>query len=440
MELAEAEQGARQEARRIQEEVRHQLQLRMLKEEEAIKEEFRLKQRERQERNSRQEKETDRQQRQALNALQSELQSELDSLKAAFAKRLQDSQRENLQLIAYGREELLGKVKSARLSHSAEMKSVQKDHEEKVQAMRAAHQEAKAKIFGTQSQTPLSKKSSSSNEEHDRQAASSNQRFASRDGDCDFLEPGHSPSTEDSGASADLASDEVDDDVAIIEAVAAEAKREVEKERDRQIQAEIRQLQTETVRLERQWKAKADEECRRIQAARDAEEKLLHQKQKQWTDEIAELVTDKEELLSESRQLSGRIEELNMEAARISGEVSHCDSELSHVKQRIEQAKREQVAMRSKKKEHIAKKRAELEKRLEIATKVYKQRVAENEACMTELHEKHEEELNRLDKEVKRDVARKEEQLEVLRDALQTEKVKLAKIEKLLKQYGSKPS
>jgi hypothetical protein len=37
MELAELEQEARQEARRMQEEVRHQLQLKMLKEEEAIK-------------------------------------------------------------------------------------------------------------------------------------------------------------------------------------------------------------------------------------------------------------------------------------------------------------------------------------------------------------------------------------------------------------------
>jgi hypothetical protein len=46
-------------------------------------------------------------------------------------------------------------------------------------------------------------------------------------------------------------------------------------ERDRRLQAEIRHLQVETVKLERGWRAAANEEKASIMAARDKEEKQM---------------------------------------------------------------------------------------------------------------------------------------------------------------------
>lgn len=50
----------------------------------------------------------------------------------------------------------------------------------------------------------------------------------------------------------------------------------------------------------------------------------------------------------------------------------------------------------------------------------------------------HQNELERLDTEVKSTLENKDEEIEYLRDSVHTEKVKAVRLEKLLKQYSSR--
>jgi hypothetical protein len=52
------------------------------------------------------------------------------------------------------------------------------------------------------------------------------------------------------------------------------------------------------------------------------------------------------------------------------------------------------------------------------------------------LEDSHRQALEAMDRQIKAEVAQREEELEYLRDAVHTEKVKLAKLEKLLLQYS----
>lgn len=57
------------------------------------------------------------------------------------------------------------------------------------------------------------------------------------------------------------------------------------------------------------------------------------------------------------------------------------------------------------------------------------------QASLQSLEKAHDDRLNAINAEVKHDLARKDEELDLLRDAVQTEKVKLAKLKKLLSRY-----
>ena len=61
-------------------------------------------------------------------------------------------------------------------------------------------------------------------------------------------------------------------------------------------------------------------------------------------------------------------------------------------------------------------------------------------AAVEELRAEHERALTELDRGVKAEVSQKDEEIAVLGDAIQTEKVKLARITKLLKKYTSSSS
>jgi DNA anti-recombination protein RmuC len=56
-------------------------------------------------------------------------------------------------------------------------------------------------------------------------------------------------------------------------------------------------------------------------------------------------------------------------------------------------------------------------------------------ASLQALEKAHDDRLNAINAEVKHDLARKDEELDTMRDAVQTEKVKLAKLKKLLSRY-----
>ena len=79
-------------------------------------------------------------------------------------------------------------------------------------------------------------------------------------------------------------------------------REEAHKDRDRRLQSEIRSLQAESVRLERAWKARAEEEKQYVKDSRDKEEKQSARRQRQLNDENAELMSLKEQLAQDSRR------------------------------------------------------------------------------------------------------------------------------------------
>jgi hypothetical protein len=74
------------------------------------------------------------------------------------------------------------------------------------------------------------------------------------------------------------------------------SRKETESKRDRQIQAEIRQLEAETIKLERELKAKVEHEKQSILSLTKAEEENLCNQAIHLTNEVTELVKERESL------------------------------------------------------------------------------------------------------------------------------------------------
>ena len=94
-------------------------------------------------------------------------------------------------------------------------------------------------------------------------------------------------------------------------------RKAAEEERDRRIQAEIRVVQAECIRIEREGKTNVEAEKKRILESREREEREALRRQRKLTDQIAELSLEKEQLLSEAEVLEGTAGEYNDEIAAL---------------------------------------------------------------------------------------------------------------------------
>lgn len=73
-------------------------------------------------------------------------------------------------------------------------------------------------------------------------------------------------------------------------------------DRESELQAEIRRMQTETIKLEKVWKKDYLEEKKRIQEASDREEQMLNTSLKHWNEEIADLLVEREDLAKDIKR------------------------------------------------------------------------------------------------------------------------------------------
>jgi hypothetical protein len=64
----------------------------------------------------------------------------------------------------------------------------------------------------------------------------------------------------------------------------------------------------------------------------------------------------------------------------------------------------------------------------------------EDEALLLKMEEDHESRLHQMNEEVRAEVARREEEKDLLSDAIQTEKVRHTKLRKMLQKYSAKTS
>ena len=90
----------------------------------------------------------------------------------------------------------------------------------------------------------------------------------------------------------------------VLSAEAARAQKEAQAERDKRLQMEIRRLQSETVRLERDLKIKAEEQRKHVMSAREREEQESHRRQRQLTEHVSESAITRERLAKQCSLLS----------------------------------------------------------------------------------------------------------------------------------------
>jgi len=211
---------------------------------------------------------------------------------------------------------------------------------------------------------------------------------------------------------------------------------DAKQERDRRLQAEIRQLQAETIRLERSWKAAGEVERAEIMEMRTREEKESQRRQRQLTEEIAQLAVIREQLGTESKEVVARNQLLDNEISELLKETRIYDDGISAHRIRIKDM---EAMYRIKERELVQsadKKTLELRARCDKLASTIKDLDEQAQHDRERLDDNHRQALEAMDRQIKAEVAQRDEELEYLRDAVHAEKVKLAKLEKLLVQYS----
>jgi len=212
-------------------------------------------------------------------------------------------------------------------------------------------------------------------------------------------------------------------------------KKDLAKKRDSHLKAEIRRIQTESALGEKDCRSRLAEERRRVEGAMVVEEEQLRRKQSTYTDQIAELSVQKNQL---SNEINSVLDEL-----------TSLQDELSAVKLKYREAEGIQYKVKQKRKE-IEDNHEQQKERLLVTEKAKLQdlwnkinelnlsmskNAKNHEAELQQLDAKHQSSLNELNAEIKSDVLRKDDELDCLRDAVHTEKVKMDRVRKLLAKY-----
>ena len=211
---------------------------------------------------------------------------------------------------------------------------------------------------------------------------------------------------------------------------------EAKSERDRRLQFEIRQLQAETIRCERAWKAGAEAERGEIMEMRVREEREGQRRQRHLSEEIASLAVMREAVASEAKEVVSRSSALDEETAELTKEVRIYEEGIAAHRVRLRDMEathrmRERELVSSSDKRTVA-----LRSRVDALTAAIRDADEHARLEQQRLEETHRAALEAMDRQIKAQVAQREEDLELLRDAVHAGKVKLTKLDKLLGQYS----
>ena len=214
--------------------------------------------------------------------------------------------------------------------------------------------------------------------------------------------------------------------------------RSLQADRNKRLQTEIRRLQAESVRLERDWKARTDEQRRHIHEACEKEETETKRRQRGLTEEVSELAVEREQRRKEAAVLSEQLDNSRAELQSLTKEADVYRSGIAahRMRQRDVQtshASRTHDEQRghSSRVDTINARIAKLRQQ----TRAKSSALARDLAALEALHVG---EMEKLDRAVKSDVSKKDDDLELLRDAVATEKVKVGRLEKLVKEFLEK--
>jgi len=210
---------------------------------------------------------------------------------------------------------------------------------------------------------------------------------------------------------------------------------EVAGERDRRLQTEIKHIQNEMVRFERDLKSKTESECVGIKSATAREEHALARARATLTEEIAVLALEREELARRLEAQAAQSNHAHRELAEVMREVDIYKGGIAVHRMRVRDI--ESLHGTAARDEDAGTRGAlqRLQAEHAVAVDEARQLEAEHKAAATKLVNDREIMLDALDRQIKADVQQKEAELVALRDAIHAEEVKVARLETLLHRY-----
>jgi len=180
-----------------------------------------------------------------------------------------------------------------------------------------------------------------------------------------------------------------------------QVRRDAMAQRDKRIQSEIRTLQAESVRLERAWKAKAEEERSDISEARNREEKESTKRQRNFTEQISELAVTRESLAQDVRILNEKVLVLSSELLEGRREIEVYENGVSAHRLRLKDL--EGTHSSRQRDEEVSNERTleNLRARLDKLNDLHRNREKMLEQELNHLESAHVSEMEKLDQQVR---------------------------------------
>jgi len=355
----------------------------------------------------------EREHRYRISSLKEDLEKDLDRLNGALASKVEKERKQGQLEVRAAQENFQKRLQEARINHAAEIMQLQQEHDDSMKLLRSLSAQSRNEI-----------------DENFRQELGIGDNNRGR-------KSGNGPSSPSSIRQGDSKSN--DDEVKADEFEATEeaVKKEAQEERDKRIQMEIRRLQAETVRLERGWKSTAEIERSEIVEMRAREEKESQKRVRHLTEEVADLAVMREQAAAEVKSALERSSYLDSEITDTRKELEIYISGISTLRIRSKDAVN--IQRLHERDECIATEKAvaDLRSRYDKYMTAMREKNDLVASEIAQLEDSHQLDLETLDTNVKGDVQRKDEESDYIRDAVHSEKIKLQRLEKLLKQYSA---
>ena len=210
---------------------------------------------------------------------------------------------------------------------------------------------------------------------------------------------------------------------------------EWEQERDKRLQSEIKQIQSDMVRFERDLNCSHEEKKSGVDEALAREKEELQRRQVELTDELTGLAMEREELIVLLREQSERSSRMQADLKETLREVDIYQGGIAVHRMRIKDLEGLHEAKSKDEQQTAAKHLSVLQAGCRSITDESQLAETEHKQVATLLVNDREIMLDALDRKIKADLARKDASLDALCDAVHAEDVKVKRLEKLLQRY-----
>lgn len=213
------------------------------------------------------------------------------------------------------------------------------------------------------------------------------------------------------------------------------ARREAEQQRDKQIQSEIRMLEGDMMQLERELNLRTQQERQKIEQLEVKEEQNLQKRCQQLQIEVQDLTKQREVLYTQVTEVTQREIHFQEQIEQVKHEIQvYKEGIKAHKNRMSEKEEQERYALKTLEMEYNPRIK-ELRMKLEACEKRIQDKQQRWDEQMEVLKEEHGRELNKLDREVKSEVAKREAEIVQLREQLEDTHTKLNKIQTLIEKY-----